>query len=286
MREKHWGYAFLLPGLVVLLGISIFPLLYSLALSFCNWDIVSRRGISFIGLANYWQLIRDPEFIASIGFTCLLVLVATVAEFLLGLGLAIWFHRNMEKWELFKVVVICPVLISPIVVGAIWKMLYHPAFGLINYSLRILGQKRIEWLSDPTMAKLAIIIADIWQWTPFMFLILLSGLHALPKTPVEAAEIDGASRWAIFRFVTLPMLKPVMMVAILFRVVDLFKIFDKVYMLTRGGPAIATQTASMYVYFRAFRYFRIGLASAASFILLVLILIPILVMIKLLTPTR
>lgn len=201
-----------------------------------------------------------------------MVSLAVGMEFGAGLGLALLLIRQIAGRKLFSVLFLIPMMVVPVVVGMVWRLLYHTSYGLVNFFLRLCRiSPGVDWLGDASAALFAIIIADIWQWTPLMFLILLGGLLSLPKEPYEAAQLDGASATQIFRYVTVPLLKSIMAIALLLRTIDAFKMFDKIWMLTQGGPGLATENTPLYIYYKAFRYFDMGYAAALSYILLLIV---------------
>ncbi|MBS7649707.1 sugar ABC transporter permease, partial [Candidatus Bathyarchaeota archaeon] len=180
------------------------------------------------------------------------VSIAVALEFTLGFILALILNQDIRGGRIYRFICILPMMLMPTIIGFIWKFLYHGDIGLINYVLSFLGIQRRPWLGNADTAMYAIILTDVWQWTPFCFLVLLAGLQSLPIEPFEAAKIDGASRWLIFKNITIPLLKPSIIVALLFRTIDSFKIFDLIYVMTHGGPGNATMVMSLYIYRWAF----------------------------------
>ncbi|MDK2897123.1 MAG: multiple sugar transport system permease protein [Candidatus Atribacteria bacterium] len=272
--EKYAPYFFIGPAVIMLLLIVIFPLAFSLGVSFCEWNLIRGGSWKFVGLRNYsYFLFHDPYFRTSLKVTLTFVLVAVGLELILGLGVALLLNRPLKRIGLYRTILVIPSTMTPVVVGIIWRLLYNPELGTLNYFLDLLGLPPLNWLGDPNLALPSVIMADIWEWTPFMALILLAGLQALPKDPFEAATIDGASTFQLFRYITLPLLQPTIIVATLLRVMDAFKTFDLVFVLTKGGPGMSTETLSYYTYRYGFKFFHIGYASALSYLLLVIIII-------------
>ena len=270
--ERNLRYIFILPSVVLILGISIFPLLYSLGISFLQWDL-QRPGQRFIFLKNYTDALTDQRMWEALGHTMIFVVVAVVLELLLGLGLAQTLIGHLPGKQFIMPLFILPVVIAPLVIGYTWRMLWDTQYGPINQVLGWILQRPVElvWLANPTTVYPAILISEIWQWTPFMFLILLAGLTAINPELHEAAAIDGASNWQIFRHITLPLIQPIMVLAILFRALDVFKLFDIVFALTRGGPGSQTETISMYIYTLGFKNFRLGYTAAVSYLLVIIV---------------
>jgi len=188
------------------------------------------------------------------------------------LGLAVLLDRPLRGRSLFRSALLIPMMLPPVVVGVVWRLMLNADFGAINGTLKGAGANTdsLTWTASPVLALASVIAVDIWQWTPFMFLVLLAGLQAIPQEPYEAALIDGSSAWQTFRYVTLPLLKPAILIALLLRTMDLLRVFDQIFILTEGGPGFATETVSLYIYRTAFRFFDFGYAAAMSFVLLVL----------------
>jgi len=268
-RQKLVWLGFVAPCVIVLLSFVIFPLVYSLRLSFTDMAL-TFRGYSFVGFRNYSDLIHSVEARKTLANTLLFVVSVVGGELALGFLLASLLARVKVGRSAVIAIVAIPSLVAPTAVGAIWKLLMQPN-GLINYLLGFIGIHPIDWLGNPSFALFSIVIADIWQWTPFVGLILLAGFTSIDPTLYEAAAVDGASAFQKFRFITLPSIQSFLAFAILFRAIDAMRFMDKVWMITRGGPGIASQTAAVYIYLEGFRFFRIGYSSAASWLLLVLI---------------
>ncbi len=256
----------LTPALLIIAFLTIYPLVNVVRLSFCEYNYL-RGTPRFVGLENYLRLFGDRFFVDGLRNTFLFSISATVAEVGLGLFLAILFHRRFRGRRLLLPLVIFPMMLSTMVVCSIWRSMYHFDYGILNHLLTLIGLGRVKWLFDPDLALWSVVLVDIWQWTPMAFLILLAGLQSIPRELYEAARVDGASGQALFRRVTLPLLKNHLFLALLLRSIDTFKIFDKVYALTGGGPGSATETISFYIYREGFKYFNMGRASAASVVM-------------------
>src|SRR5882724_1636655 len=250
------------PATVVLAVVSIYPLLYLIKVS-----VTDAHGFTF---ANYTRLFEDRLFRIAAGQTLLYAAVALVLEFSLGLALALLVDSLARGRALIRVGLLAPMLLPPVVAAVIWRLIYNPEFGVLNGTLRQLGfhTSGLTWISGRTTAMLSVIFVDVWEWTPFLFLLLTAGLQAIPAEPLEAARMDGASAWQVLRDVTLPLLKPTILLALLLRAMDLVRIFDQIFILTQGGPGTATETASLYIYRTAFRFSNFGYAAAMSFVLL------------------
>jgi multiple sugar transport system permease protein len=270
ITDKHPAFFFLLPAILLLLFLTIFPFIYSLFLSFNQWNLANRLGTwTFVGVGNYVKILfNDPFFWSAVKTTIVFLLITVSIELVLGLAIAILLSQETHFVDLVRTVIIIPMMITPVVVGLIWRFMYNTDLGMMNYLLSLLGIQGPIWLGDVRYAMWAVIIADVWEWTPFMILILLAALQSLPHEPIEAAIVDGASRFQMLRYIILPMIKPAIVVALLLRSIDSFKTFDLVYVLTMGGPGISTQLLSLYTYKWGFKFFEMGYAAALSYLML------------------
>jgi multiple sugar transport system permease protein len=266
--DKTLAYLLLAPTVFVLLALSIYPLVHAVSLSLQ----ITSGGIARWSPQNFVRLFSDQFFIAALGHTLVFAVAALTLEFLLGLALAVLLNRQIHGRSFFRAGLLVPMMLPTVVVGVIWRLMLNPNFGALNGTLKSIGLNTtaLTWTSTPRLAMFSIIAVDVWQWTPFMFLILLAGLQAIPQEPYEAALIDGSSAWQTFRHVTLPLLKPAILVALLLRTMDLLRVFDQVFILTEGGPGFATETISLYIYRTAFRFSDFGYAAAMSFVLLLI----------------
>ena len=259
-------YLLVAPALAVLLALSIYPLLYSVTISLQQ---ETAAGAVWT-LRHFQRLAADSFFRAAMAHTFIYAVAALTGEFLLGLGLALLLNEQIRGRGLFRASLLVPMMLPTVVVGVVWRLLLNPNFGAINGTLKQAGINTdgLTWTASPRLALLAVIAVDVWQWTPFVFLILLAGLQAIPQEPYEAALIDGSNRWQTFRHVTLPLLKPAILIVLLLRTMDLLRVFDQIFILTEGGPGFATETISLYIYRAAFRFSDFGYAAAMSFVLL------------------
>jgi len=268
MRVKLLPFLFLLPILALIFSLGIYPLFFSLYYSFFQYTIHDITRISFVGVSNYIRIPFDNLFQNSFSLSILYTAFCLALEFPLGLGFAILFNSERKVITAIRSIIIVPMILTPVAVGVIWKMMFQSEFGIINYIIGKIGLPPQPWLGDPSLAMVAVVVVDVWQWTPFIFLILLASLQGLPKEPLEAARIDGASSFQLFRHIILPMIKLPIIVALLLRTIDLLRIFDHIYIVTRGGPALATDFLSLFIYRTGLKFFDIGYASALSWIYL------------------
>jgi multiple sugar transport system permease protein len=261
-------YLLIAPTVAVLLALSIYPLFYAVKVSLQTGSGDAVRW----SVANFARLAGDTFFLSALAHTFVYAVVALTFEFLLGLGLAIMLDRPLRGRSLFRSALLIPMMLPPVVVGVVWRLMLNPDFGALNGTLKAAGvnTSALTWTASPRLAFASVIAVDIWQWTPFMFLVLLAGLQAIPQEPYEAALIDGSSAWQTFSHVTLPLLKPAILIALLLRTMDLLRVFDQIFILTQGGPGSSTEMVSLYIYRTAFRFFDFGYAAAMSFVLLLL----------------
>jgi multiple sugar transport system permease protein len=273
-RRRIEGWLLVLPALLLILALTILPLIQALVLSFQRWDLQSQEH-PFVGLQNYRDALVDPRVWGAMQNTGIIVVGAVALEFLLGLGLALLFVGDFKGKRFAMPLLILPVMVVPIVVGLTWRMLWDNQYGAINQTLSWIAGREVNiiWLGHRGSALFAMIVTDVWQWTPFMFLVLLAGLSGVNPELYEAAALDGAGWWQSLRDVSLPGISRVIAVAIIFRALDVFKVFDLVYMFTQGGPGTSTESVSWYVYQLGFKFFRLGYASAVSFLIVIFLTI-------------
>jgi multiple sugar transport system permease protein len=268
------GYLFLAPALIATVAIMLYPLVFSLRTSFESYQLARPDEREFIGLDNYLWTIQSPNFLNSITVTLVFTVVAVSLEFLLGLALALLVNREFRGQGIVRTILMLPLFLTPSVVGLLFVRLYYPGDGLVPLFLSLFGlDNNFPLLGTRTTALPAIILMDVWRTTPFMFLVLLAGLQSLPQEVIEAAQIDGASAWQILKSITLPLLMPLILVALTIRGMDAFREFDTFMLLTGGGPGQATEVISMMAYILAFRAYDIGRASAVAWVILILVLI-------------
>ena len=269
--DRHFKWLLGAPAVLLILALSIYPLVFSIWVSFVNFDF-QIPGHAFVGLKNFSMVVNDPVARWSLVLTILLSAANVAIEFALGLALALAMVRAFPGRGLVMSILIIPLFISPVIVGQAWTLLLQRPFGPTNYVLsQILGTDvTISWLTESPWIYISIILADVWQWTPFMFVILLAGLTAIPPNLYEAAELDGVGGWQAFRLITLPQLAPMIMLAITFRLLDAIRLFDTIYIMTSGGPGTKTYTSSFYLYTVGFTQFHLSQATAGSWLFLII----------------
>jgi multiple sugar transport system permease protein len=279
--DRQFKYLIIMPAVFILLFIGLFPLIYTLVVSVQNITML-EEDTSFHGLLHYGQLFKDLRLWKSIGHTLLITGIALPIELGLGLLLAIFFLERLPGRQIFVALLVLPTLIAPVVAGATWRLLFDHRYGPINQALGWIAGEPVPilWVIKPAFVYPAILIAEVWQWTPFMFLLLLAALSNVDKTHTEAAEIDGASPLTIFRRIVLPAIWPVMAIALLIRGLDLIRIFDVVWALTKGGPGTMTETLSIYAYVQGFRQFETSYTGAIAFLVIVLLTVIVVALLR------
>ena len=267
--RRRIAYLFLAPAVIVAAALTLYPTVYMLWISFHRWSIIPTLPRKFIGLGQYAEFLQSPEFLNTVRVTGIFVFSAVAVEMLLGFLVAMLLFSPHRGVRLFRVPFLIPAMIAPVVVGLIWRFMLNYELGIVNYLINLLGLQSVSWLGREGPALISIILVDIWQWTPFTTLIMLAGLESLPDEPFEAAYVEGASRWQMLRHLTLPMLLPVITIALMFRTLDAFKTFDIIYIVTRGGPASATNVLSYNIWRKGFFENRLGHAAALSVFMII-----------------
>lgn len=266
-------YLFLAPAAIVLVAALIYPIGYVIYASFLDWNPSQRIGeAAYVGLKNYTKLLGDSAFRESLWVTLKFAAVVVTAEMIVGVGLALLLDRNIRGMSLLRTLFILPMMVAPIVVGLMWRYMYHPTIGIFNRTLTSMGFQPVPWLSDPDWAFAAVVIADIWQWTPFIFILSLAALQSLPRSALEAARIDGASQWQTILYIKLPLMLPVLIVTMLLRLIDAFKVLEVILVMTNGGPGLATEILSLRINRTASEFRALGEAAAMSNILLLVLM--------------
>jgi multiple sugar transport system permease protein len=269
-RDRRFKLALIAPSIFVLLLIGVFPLIYLLVVSF-QGITMTMNDTSFHGLRNFTQLFQDTRLWESLWHTVVFTAIALPIELILGLLMAQLFIDHLPGRQVFVALLVLPVVVSPIVAGATWSLMFDNRFGPINQVLGWIAGHEVTllWTINPNLVYPAILAAEVWQWTPFMFLLLLAALSAVDKSQLEAAAIDGAGYWRTFFNIVLPAIWPVMAVAILIRGLDLFRLFDIVWALTKGGPGTSTETISIFTYVKGFQQFETSYTGAVALLIIV-----------------
>jgi len=273
LSDRGLAVAFISPALLLLLAMSVFPLLWALFLSFTDYSATRDVPANFVGLQNYVDILTSAQVHQRALTTLIYVVGAVTLQTVLGFTIAYLISRRTHGRGLLTTLFLVPMMLSPVVVGLFWKFMLDTQFGVVNSLLSSLGLGSVEWLTKQRTALFSVILVDTWQWTPFIMLIALAGLTAVQRYLYEAAAIDRASEWFRFRHITLPLVWPLLLIAVLFRAIEAFRLFDLVYILTNGGPGVSTETLSFHVYKVAFLGFDTGTASAYGILMVVVVII-------------
>lgn len=282
--EGLLGWIFVLPAILIIVAIIFYPILRTLWLSLTSYSLAYPWRNKFVGLSNYLDFFSSAKFWATIGRTAYFTFISTGLEIILGIAIAMLINMHLKGWKFLRTIVLIPWAVPTVVNAIIWKWIYNAEYGALNGLLQSLHiiDKYQSWLSVPWRAMNMVILADIWKCTPFIVLMISASLATMPEELYEAGEIDGTSRWQSFKYITLPLLKPAIMVSLVIRTVEAFKAFDIIYILTNGGPANGTQIISYMTYLESFSFLNMGRGSALSFIVSIFILILAIIYIKIL----
>ncbi|WP_371929583.1 carbohydrate ABC transporter permease [Phyllobacterium sp. 21LDTY02-6] len=268
LKPSYWP--FVIPALVIVGAVIVFPWAFTLWMSVNEWQVGS--GQRFVGLANFSRLASDARFWESMVHTVIYTVLSVIAPLVLGTLAALVFDTKLPMRGLLRGIFVMPMMATPVAVALVWTMMYHPQLGVLNYLLSFLGIGPQEWIFNQNTVIPSLVLVETWQWTPLIMLIVLGGLASMPRDPFESAEIDGASNWQKFRYITLPMILPFMMVAVIIRSIDALKSFDIIFAMTQGGPGTASETINIYLYNVAFAYYDIGYASAIAVVFFIVII--------------
>jgi len=271
--ERHTFTLMIVPAAVTVLAIIVFPLIYTLWMAVQEYSMGANAAPRFLGLDNYVEAFRNQRFRETIPRTFYFTLLGVVGPAVLGTAAALAFARQFPGRGLLRTIFSLPMMATPVSIALIWQMMFHPQLGVLNYFLSVIGISPQLWVYSPQSVIATLAIVETWQWTPFVMLIVLGGLAALPSEPYEAALIDGASRLQTIRYVTIPLVWPYIMTAVILRAIDALKSFDIIYVMTQGGPGTASETMNIFLYLQAFAFYNIGLSSAVVVIFFVLLLI-------------
>lgn len=267
-------YLFLAPAIIILVVALLYPVGYMIYASFLDWNPSQHIGeADWVGLRNYGNLAKDASFHESMWVTLKFASIVVVLEMIIGVGLALLLDRNIRGMSLLRTIFILPMMIAPIVVGLMWRYMYHPSVGIFNQTLKDLGFEPIPWLSDSWWSFTSVVIADIWQWTPFIFILALAALQSLPRSALEAARIDGASEWQQVWYIKIPLMMPVLIITLLLRLIDAFKVLEVILVMTNGGPGLSTEILALRIARTASEFRELGVAATMSNYLLIVLLI-------------
>jgi multiple sugar transport system permease protein len=259
--ERNLRVLFPLPAATFVIVMMVFPVFYTLALSFTNWNLTAGTALRFVGFKSYVRVFTEPRFLEAIGRTFTFTGMAIALETLLGITIALILNREFKGKGLIKLFLLLPLVATPVAVGIVFNLFYDPTIGLANWALSLAGLPKSEWVSNAATALPSLVLVDVWQWTPMIALICLAGLASLPSDPYESARVDGATARQILWRITLPMLAPTILTAMILRSIDALKTFDIIFAMTGGGPGYASETLNILGFKYSFEYFRIGQAS-------------------------
>ncbi|HYZ21003.1 MAG TPA: sugar ABC transporter permease [Rhodopila sp.] len=267
--RRYWLFA--LPAAVVVAVVIVFPWLFTLFMSVHDWKV--SGATPFVGLANYAKMLGDDRFLWAIVRTLVFTAGSVVAPVALGVWAAVCFAAKFRLRGLARTVFVLPMMATPVAISLVWTMMFHPQLGVLNYLLSLLGLPPSTWVYDSTTVIPTLVMVETWQWTPLVMLIVLGGIASLPTDPYEAAILDGAGAWQMFRHITLPLAWPFIVVAAVIRMIDALKAFDTIYVITLGGPGTSSETLNILLYQTAFAYYDLGYGSAMVVVFFVLILV-------------
>ncbi|WP_037085665.1 carbohydrate ABC transporter permease [Neorhizobium vignae] len=267
LAPNYWP--FVVPALIVIGAVIVFPWVFTLWMSVNSWTLGQEQ--TFAGLDNYIRLATDFRFWESLWHTLIFTVLAVVAPLFLGTLAALIFDAQFPLRGFLRGVFVMPMMATPVAIALVWTMMFHPQLGVLNYLLSLVGIGPQEWIYNRYSVIPSLVLVETWQWTPLIMLIVLGGLASLPREPYESAEIDGANAWQKFRYLTLPMIAPFLMIGVIIRAIDAIKSFDIIYAMTQGGPGTASETINIYLYNTAFSYYDIGYGSAMAVVFFVII---------------
>lgn len=267
LAPNYWP--FVIPALVVISAVIVFPWVFTLWMSAHHWTLGQEQ--SFIGFENYIRLASDIRFWESLWHTLIYTVLSVVAPLILGTLAALVFDAQFPLRGFLRGVFVMPMMATPVAIALVWTMMFHPQLGVLNYLLSFIGIGPLEWIYNQSTVIPSLVLVETWQWTPLVMLIVLGGLAAVPREPYESAEIDGANAWQKFRYLTMPMIAPFLMIAVIIRSIDAVKSFDIIYAMTQGGPGTASETINIYLYNTAFAYYDIGYGSAMAVVFFIII---------------
>ena len=279
--ERNIRVLFPLPAVAFVMVMMLFPVLYTLFLSFTNWNLTSGMPLRFSWFRSYVRVLGEPRFIDAVGRTFSFTALAVAVETVLGLALALLLHRDFKGKAVMKLILLLPLVATPVAIGIVWNLFFDPTIGLANFVLSTMGIPPSAWVSSPETVIPSLARVDIWQWTPMITLIVLAGLAALSPEPYESARVDGANSLQIFSKITLPMIAPTLLTAMILRSVDALKTFDIIYAMTGGGPGYASETLNVMAFKYSFEYFRMGQSSVILVFLFLLVLLLSMVIMRL-----
>jgi len=270
--ERNIRILFPLPAVLFVVIMMLFPVVYTIFLSFTNWNLTSGSPLRFVGLKSYIRVLNEPRFLQALGRTFSFTAISVTVETILGLAFALLLNREFKGKGLVKLFLLLPLVATPVAIGIVWNLFFDPTIGLANWVLTSIGLPKLAWVASPDTVIPSLALVDIWQWTPMITLIMLSGLASLSPEPYESAKVDGASAVQIFAHITMPMIMPTLLTAMILRTVDALKTYDIIFAMTGGGPGYASETLNVMAFKYSFEYFRMGQSSVILVFLFLIVL--------------
>ncbi|MBG0766949.1 MAG: sugar ABC transporter permease [Spirochaetaceae bacterium] len=271
--EKNLRYLFPLPAVLFVIILMVFPVVYTFFLSFTDWSLTSGKPLSIVGLESYLKVLKEPRFIESLGRTFYFTFGAVIVEMVLGTVLALILNRKFKGQGMVKTLLLLPLVATPVAIGIVWNLFYDPTIGILNYVLSVLKLPQSGWVSDARTVMPSLIMVDIWEWTPMITIIVLAGLAGLPSEPYESARVDGANARQVLFQITLPMLMPTILTAVILRAIDALKTYDIIYSMTGGGPGYASENLNVLAFKYSFEYFRMGQSAVMLVFLFAIVML-------------
>jgi multiple sugar transport system permease protein len=268
-KRKYWLFA--LPAVIVIAAVIVFPWIFTLFMSVHEWDV--KGQFTFNGIDNFRTLFTDTRFLQSVVTTLVFTLAAVILPIIVGIAAALAFHERFPLRGLLRGIFILPMMATPVAISLVWTMMFHPQLGVLNFLLVSVGLPPSQWVYATSTVIPTLVMVEVWHWTPLVMLIVLGGLAQLPREPYEAALIDGAGYWQQFWYITVPLILPFIMIALIIRTIDALKTFDTIFVITGGGPGTASETINIFLYQQAFAFIKLGYASTVALIFFVLIIL-------------
>ncbi len=270
--ERNLRYLFPLPALIFVVVLMVFPVCYTFFLSFTDWSLTSGKPLNIVGLKSYIDVLKEPRFLDALGRTFYFTFGAVIVEMVLGVTLALILNRAFVGKGVVKTLLLLPLVATPVAIGIVWNLFYDPTIGILNYVLSVLGLPQSGWVSETKSVMPSLILVDIWQWTPMITIIVLAGLAGLSSEPYESAKVDGANARQVLFKITLPMLMPTILTAVILRAIDALKTYDIIYAMTGGGPGYASENLNILAFKYSFEYFRMGQSAVMLVFLFIVVM--------------
>ncbi|HHT81775.1 MAG: sugar ABC transporter permease [Sphaerochaeta sp.] len=270
--ERNLRYLFPLPALIFVVVLMVFPVCYTFFLSFTDWSLTSGKPLNVVGLKSYFDVLKEPRFLEALGRTFYFTFGAVIVEMILGITIALILNRAFAGKGVVKTLLLLPLVATPVAIGIVWNLFYDPTIGILNYVLSVMGLPQSGWVSETKSVMPSLILVDIWQWTPMITIIVLAGLAGLSSEPYESAKVDGANARQVLFKITLPMLMPTILTAVILRAIDALKTYDIIYAMTGGGPGYSSENLNILAFKYSFEYFRMGQSAVMLVFLFIVVM--------------